>query len=430
MLILVDLDGTLTATEDPSYKLMKDGQAPVVLSEVHPKQGAQEFVQSMKDAGHTIVVVSDSHHRWVEPVVRHHFNELPSISLCDKPNIDKVKFGLERLGIAVNRDESFVLGDTWLDIHMGRGLGIPTILIEQHTPGSFDERDGTGQRQKNYKAGPTYTAKDFGEASTIIQDPLHNLLAVEAAFKGATSSVARRQEVDPFRKGTKDKWFVRVLARQVDGECDHFDTTVFYREFERPDRRAEVLDKFSVAVESYLSRVFEYSEIDWHILTCIPDKVTTMPPDKMSALLELVSNRVESRLAKHQLFTWNPEVEGSIRSVPNRAQRTDFLRKNLFLADAAAELVRGRNVVLLDDQYTTGATAEVARGLLQDAGAECVLFVALYQLIDGVDSDKPCPNCGKAMRLKVRRDGTGRFYSCVSPEYKGIGCGKIVNIEQ
>ncbi len=425
MLFLVDLDGTLTNTEDGSFKEMKDGKAPVDLGRVVPKAGAVEFIQSLIKRGDQVVVVSDSHPRYVEPVVQEYFSPAVAISLCDKPNVDKVKKGLERLRLVVSREGTLLMGDTWLDVHLGRGLGVPTILIEHNSSTVTDLRDGIGDQRKNRNAGPTFTARDFTEVASIVKNPHGHLLAIEAAFNGSESSVARRPFPD--NKERTSGRYIRALARQAQGESDAYDTTPYYREFERVDRSTETLDMIARGIEFYLSKALEYSQIEWSAITCIPDKATTVPPDKMTAILKLVHRRMATRgLELIEPFSWKEGVDGTIRGQRKRPLRLDFLRGYLHLAESKG--LRNKSIVVLDDQITTGATAEVALDLLKAEGVKNIMFVALYQLIDLVDSDRPCPNCGKPLTLKIRKEDGVRFYSCVSPRYGGAGCGTTVDI--
>ena len=74
MLILIDLDGTLINTVHPTWKPYKDGQEDCIidnyLAQLPVFNGAREFLSSRKAKGDNIVVVSDSHYRYVNPICR------------------------------------------------------------------------------------------------------------------------------------------------------------------------------------------------------------------------------------------------------------------------------------------------------------------------------------------------------------------------
>ena len=92
MLILIDLDGTLINTVHPTWKPYKDGQDNCVidnyLDQIPVFPGAREFLASRKAKGDNVVVVSDSHFRYVNPICNL-FN-LECVSLADKPNTSKL----------------------------------------------------------------------------------------------------------------------------------------------------------------------------------------------------------------------------------------------------------------------------------------------------------------------------------------------------
>lgn len=90
MLIFVDLDGTLTDTTHPSWAPFRDGQAEVDVSRVHLFFGAMDFIRDFRNSGHTIILVSDSHPRYVNKFKA--LFGLEGIELADKPNTVKLRF--------------------------------------------------------------------------------------------------------------------------------------------------------------------------------------------------------------------------------------------------------------------------------------------------------------------------------------------------
>ena len=89
--------------------------------------------------------------------------------LCNKQFIQKS----EPLAKAFqNKDQYIMIGDSWLDIELGRRLNIRTVLTNFYKASEIEERDGIGQECKPIKAGPTYYAKSFDELSDIIENPL------------------------------------------------------------------------------------------------------------------------------------------------------------------------------------------------------------------------------------------------------------------
>ena len=97
MLILIDLDGTLINTVHPTWRPYKDGQDNYVidncLAQLPVFPGAREFISSRKAKGDYIVVVSDSHFRYVNPICN--MLGVECVSLADKPNTSKLNKFLE-----------------------------------------------------------------------------------------------------------------------------------------------------------------------------------------------------------------------------------------------------------------------------------------------------------------------------------------------
>ena len=88
MLILIDLDGTILNSVHPTWKTYKDGQGDCRIDDYLDRlpffPGAKEFLQKQKEMGNTVLVVSDSHPRFVDPICK--YIDCDSVSLAGKPN--------------------------------------------------------------------------------------------------------------------------------------------------------------------------------------------------------------------------------------------------------------------------------------------------------------------------------------------------------
>ena len=98
--------------------------------------------------------------------------------------------------------------------------------------------------------------------------------------------------------------------------------------------------------------------------------------------------------------------------------------------DVVDSNLEGKNIIVLDDQLTTSATAWHVIRKLKEKGAKNILFIAMFQMILPVNDGVVCPKCGKPMLVKIRRSDGHRFYSCTPPEYRGEGCGFIQDIPE
>ena len=87
-----------------------------------------------------------------------------------------------------------------------------------------------------------------------------------------------------------------------------------------------------------------------------------------------------------------------------------------------------KNIIVLDDQLTTGATAFEIRKKLEEQNVGNILIVTLFYMSLLVLDDKICPRCGKPLVIKTNRKKGTKFYSCQPLQFGGDGCGYIENI--
>lgn len=423
MIILLDLDGTLTNTAHPQYKEMKDGLVDTILTKIPLIGGAKEFVESQKNKGNTPIIVSDSHPKYVNKIATEIFH-IDCISLIDKPNPQKTLEFIESKSnlkeLFVDRDNFLMIGDSWLDIELGRRLNVRTVLTNFYVASEIEERDGIGQDWKPIKMGPTYYAKNFSELEQLIDNPIENLLALESVFQGGCSINAVNFKYQKYSNGFMA---FRCLARQNDGECDRYARADKYYQIDNPNRSPEFLANLSKSAENYINHVLSFNHYTWDYFTFLTDKSTTTPPNKMKEIFELVNVNVP----KIQMFKWNDNIDGNLRNRPDYKSRREFISKNLFF-DKNID-VKDKSVIILDDQFTSSATAYEISTQLRENGAKNILFIALFYLILPIES-KACPKCGKALKIKIKKIDGKKFYSCIPPNYGVKGCGYIENIKE
>ena len=307
MILLIDLDGTLTDTAHLKFKPFKDGLSDFNISEIPVFPGAIDFIREM-NKNHKIIIVSDSHPKYVNKIASQIFRleitnsnindgldgkSSQTVYLADKPNTDRT---LELLDYYVTKwdphfpdirhveemDEFLIIGDSWLDIELGRRLNIRTVLTQFYQATDIEQRDGIGQDWKPIKMGPTYYAKNFKELTDIVERPIENLLAIEAIFQNHNSNRAVKFLHRPYPDGFAT---FRCLARQEDGECDKYARADKYYQIDNPNRTKEFLNSLVNAVSNYLNEVASYKNINWDYFTYVSDKKTTSPPNKMKEII-------------------------------------------------------------------------------------------------------------------------------------------------
>lgn len=443
MLIFIDLDGTITNTVHPSWKPYKDGQENYSMENYlanYPLpliNGAREFIASRKSKGDSLVIVSDSHYKYVNPICK--ILGLDNVSLADKPNTNKLNDYLELhpdYKVMIENKDTFFIGDTKLDIEIGRKIGVKTIwfLPYQITDEIKDERDGIGDEMLCRKMGPTYEARTFHEIETILDSPLENLYSIEAAFAGKQSNRSVKFSYNKYRDGSYA--CIRCLARQEQGACDTYGCADKYFMLSNPQRTREFLQTLANGISSYINQD-AIKRQGWDYFTYLTDKQSTIPTNKMKEIFDLI----ETDIKKVLLLKWANNVLGSLRNKNLYKERQAFLQEylsvecpietttDLFGQPAGREIsLTGRNVIVLDDQLTTAATAWYVIRKMREKGAKNILFIAIFQMVLAVNNDILCPMCGKPMLLKMRRSDGHRFYSCTPPQYGGNGCGYIIDI--
>jgi len=417
--LLFDLDGTLIDSLHDKFAKYRDGLSDFHINEIPVFDGAKELIQKLKDDGHQVLIVSDSHPKYVNKISGEIF-KVECLSLAYKPAIDKIENFIKEKSLnklETSRSRIFLIGDHAVDITTARKLGIPSVHIIHETNYNPEVWAFT------QKVGPTFSCRNFDDLYNIINSPMENLLVLEGMdFSDKCRGVINIGNVN-FTSNQGKKTYNIALARQESGLCDKFAKSNLYYEFSSKDRELAKLEKIAFAVSNHIDFFMKKYELQFDILTFIPDKSTTIPAKKMESFADLIKTTFKTE----KLLRWKDDVMGSIRNQPKRNERYSFVNK--YLVAIPTIEITGKNIVVIDDQITTGATMDATSEILRSYGANNILCLSLFRMVDEVNIGLKCPKCGKDLSIRTRKSDGNKFYSCVPSQYGGLGCGYTENIK-
>jgi predicted HAD superfamily phosphohydrolase YqeG len=266
MVILIDLDGTLVDTIKEKFKPYRDGLKEIDLSQVKIFPNVKEFITTQKLKGNRVIIVSDSHPKYVTKIAS--YLGLEHIDLMDKPNTNKFKSFLQKekdlQSLFEAKTNFLMVGDTYLDVEFGRRLNIPTVWMDLYKSKKIDVCDGVGDTMKTLKMGPTYHVKSYEELISVIDNPYEYLYALESAFCGHDSFESIHfSEYREYKYSKGCYGIVRCLARQQDGSCDKYAQASSYLMFSNDNCPLDITGTISKCVEKFLLNLQRVSKWRW-----------------------------------------------------------------------------------------------------------------------------------------------------------------------
>lgn len=293
MLIFVDLDGTLINTALPAWEPYRKGQLNISFDCINFFDGAVNFVADLKQRGHKVIIVSNSYPEFV----KYFANKLgiEGVSMVGSPDSCILLNYIEQRQDLVSefqiKSNCFMVGDTGMDVELGRRLEIPTILLRVY---SYDKVNNNIKEDPldygcSKKMGPTFTAFSYEEVKAIIECPVAKLPSLEAAFAGYES----HESICFSQLNYIDGTYARIicLARQEQGECDQYARADRYFQISHPNRPKEFLRILADGVGFGISGI-EYlgdEYANWDIISYLTDKSTTQPPNKMKEVFDYIN---------------------------------------------------------------------------------------------------------------------------------------------
>lgn len=173
-----------------------------------------------------------------------------------------------------------------------------------------------------------------------------------------------------------------------------------------PGWMADMLLKIANSAKLYL---FDGKEsID--IVTVVPNKPGKHPrlEQMLKQMEELASSTGIKIEFRTDLLYFDTAATSSLRSLSAHERRMEQ-EQHLHVHPVN---LSGKNILIIDDVITTGATIGKAIRLLEQQGASSVHGIGIAKTVSIPEDTKPCPMCHRDMMIMKNRDTGERFWSC------------------
>ena len=389
-----DLDMTLldSSTLEPWRNLRQWNQVRSLLGHVKPFQvgtpAPHELPARLKAKGHNIAVVTSSP-RWYAEQLIEDFKISTDVLVAwqdtelHKPNPEPINLALDRLDVGA--EQACFVGDSIVDVQACYHAGVVSI-------------------------GAGWAVKDYGEFSSAAPDVLlrkpGSLLRFNKLDRRGYLAEVRCAGMTPkvhqgsiLPCGPSPRCY--ALGRYFKTEDPRHSGSALAAsllELKDKDGPAKILGQ---ALAEFVHKV------GW-----TPDYIVPVPPkpketrSRFQALLD----------ASEQFLPEDTEVESGglrcVREVQGYKRKRPRERAEAVRGAFASQYDwNGTKVLLLDDVFTTGATAKECARVLLAANASEVRIVAF-----GRDQQtfvtKECSQCGRPMRVRTNRQTDEQFWGC------------------
>lgn len=181
------------------------------------------------------------------------------------------------------------------------------------------------------------------------------------------------------------------------------------------NRRVTFIDHYFEAMVTVLKR-----NMNIDIVTYVPPKPNDTKRDRFGEMVFYSINDIK--------------LSNEIRCVKNYNQKFSSAEERRENVKDAYEVIdqnriNGKDILVLDDIYTTGSTIEEIYRVLKNKGARTVSFlvIAVNQRLENIryNYSMPlyCKCCNSELILRLRKDDSSWFYGC-NNYYENDGCKK------
>lgn len=421
---IFDLDNTLLNTESlRAYR--EEGRFSEITNELRAETRIYKPVLNMlrrlRDAGVSLGVLTNSPSSYAIPLLRHHdleqyFSAVVTYSHVGhdgkKPSPKGLIHTLGALGIS-DPSAAIYVGDEAIDVMAAYRAGVYPI-----TP--------TWATRKSMSLAP-YASLSSAGVMEIIGDIEEKMLFAERCSIHGGTEFARKDarflaldensDVAPIRTKLRTFCLGRYFSQKNEttallhdrhalsleiAKKDHVD------DYRPPEWMADMLFK---VIKSSPQFLFDGDGRKIDLVTIIPRK-----PGKLERLeyvladMRAIAEGLGVRLDfDPEVFYFDGDAAKSLRG-HSASQRKE--EQNAHLHIAKIKQVEERNVIVIDDVVTTGATINRAIDLLYSAGCSSAYGIGVAKTVSISEEKKPCPKCRRDMLIR-KNHGTGeRFWSC------------------
>lgn len=163
--------------------------------------------------------------------------------------------------------------------------------------------------------------------------------------------------------------------------------------------------------QAFISHLEEKKSLKFDIVTVIPAKTNKVK--RLENMLSEIQDMSDSDSTSYiqDLFYFEDNAT-SIKSL-NRSGRYDEISKSLKLRDQYISEVRNKNIIVIDDVSTSGATLSRAIKILASSGAsQNVYGLCMAKTVSLPKDERKCPICQGDLKLRTNPKTGGSYWTC------------------
>lgn len=417
--VLFDFDNTLVNTA--CLRNFRESKEFFAITDAHIAQTkiykpVVLLLRRLKEKRVRTGVVTNSPLTYVNRLIEHHgLGELLDVVVAyndvgpagKKPSATGIDLALDRLQIT---DKSLVayVGDEYTDIVAAYRAGVLPVAP-------------TWASRKSVSTPP---AAHLSSACLLemADDIEEKLLFAERCAENGTTTFERKSarflplddasDVSPIRQKLRTFCLGRYFSQKSPTTAILHDRHALSLEIAKKDAlgdyrppqwMADMLLKITMSAGLYLFE--DGRQVD--VVTVIPKK--PFKPERLELVLREMSGLAPSTIEfREDLLFFDDEAAASLRGYGSAERR---LEQQHHLHGTNVDL-HGKNVLVIDDVITSGATINQAIALLDSMGAESVHGIGIGKTVSIVEEAKPCPKCGRDMLISKNGATGERFWSC------------------